>query len=82
MMKKEHIWQMPLNPEYFKGLKSTVADFKNSGPRVAGANVSAMFLKQFIKDETSWIHLDIAGTSFINSLGTGVMTKTFIKFCE
>ncbi|MEA4822289.1 MAG: leucyl aminopeptidase [Erysipelotrichales bacterium] len=79
----ENIWQLPLHNPYFKMLKSTVADMKNSsGLPVAGASVAAIFLKQFIQDDTKWIHLDIAGTASKDSLATGVMVKSFINFVK
>lgn len=57
----EKLWQMPLEEKYFEGMKSLVADMKNTGPRLGGAITAALFLKQFVK-ETPWAHLDIAGT--------------------
>ncbi|MGB3297636.1 MAG: leucyl aminopeptidase [Phormidesmis sp.] len=56
----EKLWPMPMEEKYFEGLKSVVADMKNTGPRAGGSITAALFLKQFVKD-TSWAHLDIAG---------------------
>jgi leucyl aminopeptidase len=56
----EKLWQMPMEEKYFEGLKSVVADMKNTGPRAGGSITAALFLKQFVKD-TPWAHLDIAG---------------------
>ncbi|MBW4519257.1 MAG: leucyl aminopeptidase [Scytolyngbya sp. HA4215-MV1] len=56
----EKLWRMPMEEKYFEGMKSIVADMKNTGPRVGGAITAALFLKQFVK-ETTWAHLDIAG---------------------
>lgn len=56
----EKIWQMPMEDKYFEGLKSVVADMKNTGPRAGGSITAALFLKQFVT-ETPWAHLDIAG---------------------
>ncbi len=56
----EKLWQMPMEEKYFDGLKSVVADMKNTGPRAGGSITAALFLKQFVK-ETPWAHLDIAG---------------------
>jgi leucyl aminopeptidase len=56
----EKLWQMPFEEKYFDGLKSVVADMKNTGPRPGGAITAALFLKQFVKD-TPWAHIDIAG---------------------
>jgi leucyl aminopeptidase len=56
----EKFWQMPMEEKYFEGLKSPIADMKNTGPRPGGSITAALFLKQFVK-ETPWAHLDIAG---------------------
>ncbi|MEM6448853.1 MAG: leucyl aminopeptidase [Cyanobacteria bacterium P01_D01_bin.105] len=56
----EKLWPMPMEAKYFEGLKSVVADMKNTGPRAGGSITAALFLKQFVK-ETPWAHIDIAG---------------------
>ncbi|MEA5617627.1 leucyl aminopeptidase [Cronbergia sp. UHCC 0137] len=56
----EKLWRMPMEDRYFEGLKSPIADMKNTGPRYGSAITAALFLKQFVK-ETPWAHLDIAG---------------------
>ncbi len=56
----EKLWQMPMEEKYFEGLKSVVADMKNTGPRAGGSITAALFLQQFV-DKTPWAHLDIAG---------------------
>ncbi|MEO0407314.1 MAG: leucyl aminopeptidase [Cyanobacteria bacterium P01_A01_bin.135] len=56
----EKFWRMPMEGDYFEGMKSVVADMKNTGPRAGGAITAALFLKQFVK-ETPWVHLDVAG---------------------
>jgi len=61
----ERLWQLPMYEEYFDGLKSDVADFKNSGPRWAGASTAGLFLKEFVS-ETPWAHIDIAGPAFLD----------------
>ncbi|MEM9851136.1 MAG: leucyl aminopeptidase [Pseudomonadota bacterium] len=60
----EGAWRMPLAPAYDKLLKSRVADMKNVGGRWAGSITAAQFLQRFVKDDTPWVHLDIAGTAF------------------
>ncbi len=60
----EKMWRLPLDAEYQEQIKSTIADIVNSGGRWGGAVTAAMFLKEFV-DETPWIHLDIAGTAWI-----------------
>lgn len=82
----EKIWRMPMEEKYFDGLKSVVADMKNTGPRSGGAITAALFLKQFVKD-TPWAHLDIAGPVWIdkesgynNPGGTGYPVRTLVNW--
>lgn len=57
----ERAWPLPLYDDYFEGLKSEVADFKNVGPRYGGAIIGGLFLKQFVDAKIPWVHMDIAG---------------------
>ena len=63
----EGAWQLPLGAGYDKQLESRVADMKNVGGRPAGSITAAQFLRRFVKDETPWIHLDIAGVASLKS---------------
>jgi leucyl aminopeptidase len=56
----EKLWQLPLDEEYRKAIRSEIADIKNVGNRSAGAITAAKFLQEFAED-TPWVHLDIAG---------------------
>ncbi|MBW4621085.1 MAG: leucyl aminopeptidase [Cyanosarcina radialis HA8281-LM2] len=82
----EKLWRMPLEDKYFEGLKSPIADMKNTGPRGGGAITAALFLKQFVK-ETPWAHLDVAGpvwtdkdNSYNNSGATGFGVRTLVNW--
>ena len=82
----EKFWQMPMEEKYFDGLKSIVADMKNTGPRAGGSITAALFLKQFVKD-TPWAHLDVAGpvwtekeNGYINPGGTGFAVRTLVQW--
>jgi leucyl aminopeptidase len=82
----EKLWAMPLEEGYFEGMKSQIADMKNTGPRAGGAITAALFLQQFIK-ETPWAHLDIAGPVWadkeggINNAGaTGFPVRTLVNW--
>jgi leucyl aminopeptidase len=82
----EKLWRMPLEDKYFEGMKSLVADMKNTGPRFGGAITAALFLKQFVK-ESAWAHLDIAGPVWnerenaYNSPGaTGYGVRTLVQW--
>jgi leucyl aminopeptidase len=58
----EAFWRMPLRGSYKDGLKSPIADLKNTGPRPGGSITAALFLKDFVSQGLPWAHLDIAGT--------------------
>ncbi|HEY9673392.1 MAG TPA: leucyl aminopeptidase [Waterburya sp.] len=82
----EKFWQMPLEDKYFEGMKSPIADMKNTGPRPGGSITAALFLKQFVK-ETPWAHLDIAGPVWSdkedgcnNSGATGFPVRTLVNW--
>jgi len=58
----EKLWRMPLQKSYKEGLKSMLADMKNTGPRAGGSITAALFLTEFIDSDIPWAHIDIAGT--------------------
>lgn len=83
----EKFWQLPMDEEYGDTLKSDIADTKNTGGRMGGASAAGVFLSKFITKNTPWVHLDIAGTAFLdkaNSEGiknaTGVGVRSLIKY--
>jgi leucyl aminopeptidase len=48
-------------------MDSDIADIKNfSGKPMAGAISAAKFLEFFTENHPAWMHLDIAGVSFID----------------
>ncbi len=53
-------WRLPLHAGYRRMLESKVADISStgSGP-FGGATTAALFLKEFVGTETSWVHFDI-----------------------
>ncbi len=61
----EKMWRMPLDDDYMEQLKTVYADIQNIGGRWGGACTAAMFLKEFA-GETPWVHLDIAGTAWLD----------------
>jgi leucyl aminopeptidase len=84
----EKFWQLPLDKEYSKQIKSDIADIKNVGGRKAGTITAAAFLKEFA-DGVAWAHLDIAGTAWgdeakpYRSKGpTGIAVRTLLRIVE
>jgi leucyl aminopeptidase len=82
----EKFWRLPMEEKYFEGLKSIVADMKNTGPRPGGSITAALFLKQFVVN-TPWVHLDVAGpvwtekeSGYNNPGGTGFGVRTLVEW--
>ncbi len=64
----EKVWRLPVGEEYDKYLKSDFADLRNiSKSKGAGSIVAAKFLEQFIKEDTPWCHMDIAGLDAVDN---------------
>ncbi|HLB92254.1 MAG TPA: leucyl aminopeptidase, partial [Terriglobales bacterium] len=84
----EKMWRLPLDDEYKDLLKSNIADMTNAGSRWGGAIFAAMFLKEFAED-TPWIHLDIAGTAWMEDAKpwiakgpSGIALRSLIEFVQ
>jgi leucyl aminopeptidase len=84
----ERTWRLPLDDDFKEGLKSQVADIKNIGGKWGGAVTAAKFLEQFV-GTTPWVHLDIAGPSWIESDSptgdtgaTGCFVRSLVCFIE
>jgi leucyl aminopeptidase len=84
----EKMWRLPLDDDYKEILKSNIADIVNSGGRFGGAVSAAMFLKEFAED-TPWIHLDIAGTAWVEENKpwiakgpSGIALRSLVEFVK
>jgi len=82
----EKMWRLPLDDEYKEQIRSNIADIMNTGGRWGGAINAAMFLKEFAED-TPWIHLDIAGTAWMEDQKpwiakgpSGVALRSVVEF--
>ncbi len=82
----ERFWRLPLDDEYRDFIKSGIADIINSGGRLAGAVTAAKFLQEFV-DDKPWIHLDIAGTAWMDEAKpwiakgpSGVAVRSLVEF--
>jgi leucyl aminopeptidase len=84
----EKFWRLPLDEEYKESIRSGIADIINSGGRWGGAVTAAMFLKEFA-EETPWIHLDIAGTAWMEEQKpwiakgpSGIAVRSLVEFAK
>lgn len=86
----ESMWPLPLPSEYRVKLDSAVADIANIAEPLGGTLYGGLFLKEFIKADQKWVHLDIAAPAF-NSEGpfdytpkgaTGSAVRTLVTLAE
>jgi leucyl aminopeptidase len=84
----EKMWRLPLDEEYKESIRSNIADIVNSGGRWGGAVTAAMFLKEFAED-TPWLHLDIAGTAWMEDNKawiakgpSGIAVRSLVQFAR
>jgi leucyl aminopeptidase len=84
----ERYWRMPLYDEFAKDVTSEIADLRNSAGRWAGSLTAGKFLEAFV-EKTPWIHLDIAGTAYLDSESayaakgpTGTPIRAFVALVE
>jgi leucyl aminopeptidase len=84
----EKMWRLPLDDEYKEQIKSNIADIMNTGGRWGGAITAAKFLQEFA-EETPWIHLDIAGTAWMEDAKpwiakgpSGIAVRSLIEFAR
>jgi leucyl aminopeptidase len=86
----EKVWELPLYDEYEDDMKSSFADYRNSGTREAGSSKAGTFLKFFVDKEIPWVHFDIAGAAYhrkdVNyhphKFGAGVMVRLVTHLLE
>ncbi|MBS1851909.1 MAG: leucyl aminopeptidase [Acidobacteria bacterium] len=82
----EKMWRLPVDDEYLDMTRSSIADLMNTGGRWGGASTAAAFLREFAED-TPWIHLDIAGTAWMEEQKpwiakgpSGIAVRSLIEF--
>jgi leucyl aminopeptidase len=82
----EKMWRLPLGEEYLDAMRSQIADLQNTGGRWGGASTAAAFLQEFAEN-TPWIHLDIAGTAWMEDNKpwiakgpSGIAVRSLIEF--
>lgn len=85
----EQVWKLPTFPEYRELIKSDIADVKNIGGRNAGTITAGLFIEEFVDDGVSFLHLDIAGTAWTDSVrpykqkgGTGVPVNSIYELAK
>src|SRR5438874_4663827 len=84
----ENMWRLPVTDEYLEMTRSSIADLMNTGGRWGGASTAAAFLKEFAEN-TPWIHLDIAGTAWMEDNKpwiakgpSGIAVRSLVEFAR
>ncbi|GAB4271622.1 MAG: leucyl aminopeptidase [Candidatus Rifleibacteriota bacterium] len=73
----EKIWELPLFDDYKAQIQSDIADLENTGGSPAGSITAAIFLREFVGD-VPWVHLDIAGTAWMDESTMTYMKNPFL----
>jgi leucyl aminopeptidase len=84
----ERVWELPLWEEYGELMKSDIADMKNAGGPEAGTISAAWFLQNYV-GKSRWVHLDIAGTAWMDKDrpympkgATGVGVRLLVEYLK
>ena len=85
----EQYWRLPHFPEYEKMIESPVADLCNQSSDGCGAITAGLFVGAFAQG-LPWIHLDIAGTAWVDrprweyqtAGATGAGVSTLYELCR
>lgn len=62
----ERYWRLPIFEEQENMIKSEIADIKNMGKDYCGTITAGLFVREFTEGKP-WIHVDIAGTAWVDS---------------
>lgn len=62
----EQYWRLPFYKEHLDMIKSNIADVKNMGESHCGTITAGLFVRSFA-EEKPWLHLDIAGTAWVDT---------------
>lgn len=85
----EQYWRLPIFPEYQRMIESPVADVSNVSTDGCGTITAGLFIGSFV-EERPWIHIDIAGTAWVDSPrwayqtvgATGAGVTTLYELCK
>lgn len=57
---QDPVWNLPLHKPYRDLLKSDIADIQNcAATPMGGAITAALYLQEFVREETHWAHFDV-----------------------
>ncbi len=70
----ERYWRIPYYEEHEKMLESELADLRNLSKDGCSTITAGLFIREFLEGKP-WIHLDIAGTAWVDSPAFEFQTK-------
>lgn len=84
----ERYWRIPFYEEHEKMIESKIADIRNLSSGGCGTITAGLFIRAFAQ-EKPWLHLDIAGTAWVDEPvfqfqaagATGAGVSTIYQFC-
>lgn len=66
----ERVWPFPMDPDFDKGIESSVADTKQCAEGGAPDHIlAARFLQKFVKHDVPWVHMDLSSGNTKGGLG-------------
>lgn len=86
---KERYLRIPFYREHENMIESQVADIRNMGEKFCGTITAGLFIRAFA-EKTPWLHLDIAGTAWVDTPvfafqtkgATGAGVTTIYQLCK
>jgi leucyl aminopeptidase len=79
----EYSWHLPCTDYHKKLVSPKHCDLTNSsGKTEASSSQAAAFLKSFVEGETSWVHLDVAGTAMVGGESTGWGSRLLVEYAR
>lgn len=74
---------MPVDSHHHDIIKAKTADISNApGKGQASSSQAAAFLQNFVEKGVKWAHIDIAGTSNIDSIATGYGARLLVEYLK
>ena len=76
-------WHMPCTDYHKRIVSPKHCDLTNSaGKTEASSSQAAAFLKSFVEEGTTWVHLDVAGTAMVAGESTGWGSRLLVEYAR
>jgi leucyl aminopeptidase len=79
----DRLVELPLYNEFRENVKSKIADVKNAEYKCKASTIHAgAFLSHFVNREQDWIHIDVAGPTFLKGKTTGYGVRLLTEYLK